>query len=308
MSGCWTPAQFPFQRLYTARVINDLPAGLTARHPRAEDHPRVLAVLDRWWGGLKGEAGAVERALLLPRLYFQHFTTTSFLIERSDGELAAFLVGFFSQTEPDVAYVHFVGVDPAQHGQGVGRALYQAFFALARAHGRRYVHCVTSPENTASQAFHARLGFIATPTQRDYDGPGLDRVAFVVDLGRNPGRPTRRRLRVLDAVLALEHRRELGEPGSDDWLALVRAPEGLTVIRPADSSVSPADRWIALYDADPNHGLDEPGLLAAVLAPLACAAIPVFTCSTYHADLILVPEQRHAQALTVLRSAGYEIG
>jgi ribosomal protein S18 acetylase RimI-like enzyme len=297
----------PFKRLYTARVINDLPAGLTARHPTAEDHPRVLAVLDRWWGGLKGEAGATERALLLPRLYFQHFTTTSFLIERSDGELTAFLVGFFSQTEPDVAYVHFVGVDPAQHGQGVGRALYRAFFALARAHGRRYVHCITSPENAASQAFHARLGFMAAPAQPDYDGPGLDRVAFTVDLARHPGRPTRR-LRVLDTVLAVEHRPETGEPSSDDWLALVRAPEGLTVIRSADSSVPPADRWIALYDADPNHGLDEPGLLAAVLTPLACAAIPVFTASTFHADLVLVPEQCHDQAVAALRSAGYEIG
>ncbi|MGZ3097148.1 GNAT family N-acetyltransferase [Streptomyces sp. H72] len=288
-------------------MINDLPAGLTARHPRAEDHLRVLAVLDRWWGGLKGEAGAVERALLLPRLYFQHFTTTSFLIERSDGELAAFLVGFFSQTEPDVAYVHFVGVDPAQRGLGIGRALYRAFFALVRAHGRRYVHCITSPQNTASQAFHARLGFIAAPTQRDYDGPGLDRVAFTVDLAREPALPTRR-LRVLDAVLTVEHRPESGEPDGDDWLALVRAPEGLTVIRPADSSVSPVDRWIALYDADPDHGLDEPGLLAAVLAPLARAAIPVFATSTYHADLVLVPEQRRDQALVVLRSTGYEIG
>ncbi|MET7369981.1 GNAT family N-acetyltransferase [Streptomyces sp. NPDC005566] len=287
-------------------MINDLPAGLTARHPTAEDHLRVLAVLDRWWDGLKGEAGAIERALLLPRLYFQHFTTTSFLVERPDGELSAFLVGFLSQSEPDVAYVHFVGVDPALQGQGVGSALYRAFFALVRAHGRRYAHCVTSPENTASQAFHTRLGFMAAPVRPDYDGPGLDRVAFTVDLVPHPTRPTRR-LRVLDAVLALEHHPGSREPRGNDWLALVRAPEGLTVIRVADSSAPPADRWIALYDADPNHGLDEPGLLAAVLTPLARAAIPVFTASTYHADLVLVPEQLHDQALAALRSAGYEI-
>ncbi|WP_308798031.1 GNAT family N-acetyltransferase [Streptomyces sp. UH6] len=257
----------------------------------------MLAVLDRWWGGLKGEAGVIERALLLPRLYFQHFTTTSFLVERSDGELSAFLVGFMSQSEPEIAYVHFVGVDPALHGQGLGRALYRAFFALVRAHGRRYVHCITSPENTASQAFHTRLGFTAAPTQPDYDGPGLDRVAFTVDLGRYPTRPAHR-LRVLDGVLALEHHPELHEPPDDDWLALVRAPEGLTVIRSADSSPSSTDHWIALYDADPNHGLDEPGLLAAVLTPLARAGIPVFSASTYHADLVLVPAQRRDQALS----------
>ncbi|MER6677548.1 GNAT family N-acetyltransferase [Streptomyces sp. NPDC000983] len=163
-------------------MIDDLPAGLRARRLADEDHVPVLAVLDTWWGGLKGKSGSTERALLLPRLYFQHFTTTSYVIESGDGELAAFLIGFLSQTEPATAYVHFVGVDPALHGQGVGRALYQAFFALARSYGRRYVHCITSPENSSSRAFHTRLGFTASAVQPDYDGPGLDRVTFSIDL------------------------------------------------------------------------------------------------------------------------------
>ncbi|MEV6757643.1 GNAT family N-acetyltransferase [Streptomyces sp. NPDC051214] len=171
-------------------MIADLPDGLTARHLAEDDHAQVLAVLDAWWGGMKGPAGALERSLLLPRLYFQHFTTTSFVVERTGGraeasdggQIAAFLVGFLSQTQPDAAYVHFVGVDPRLHGQGVGRALYQAFFALARSYGRRYVHCVTSPQNSASQAFHARLGFTVSASKPDYDGPGLDRVAFTIDL------------------------------------------------------------------------------------------------------------------------------
>ncbi|WP_367047812.1 GNAT family N-acetyltransferase [Streptomyces sp. Je 1-332] len=173
-------------------MIDVLPGGLTARHPVEGDHPQVLAVLDEWWGGLKGAAGVLERSLLLPRLYFQHFTTTSFLVEREGvqvggrqgdgGDVAAFLVGFLSQTELDAAYVHFVGVDPRLHGQGIGRALYRAFFALARSHGRRYVHCITSPQNTASQSFHTRLGFTASGVKPDYDGPGLDRVTFSIDL------------------------------------------------------------------------------------------------------------------------------
>ncbi|RII12402.1 Mycothiol acetyltransferase [Streptomyces sp. YIM 130001] len=163
-------------------LIDDLPGDLTARRPREEDHPRVLGVLDTWWGGLKGPAGAQERALLLPRLYFQHFTATSFLAEREDGRIAAFLVGFLSQSDREAAYVHFVGVDPELHGRGIGRALYRAFFALVLQHDRRYVHCITSPQNTASRAFHARLGFTVSPVKPDYDGPGLDRVAFTLDL------------------------------------------------------------------------------------------------------------------------------
>lgn len=170
----------------TEQMIDDLPAGLTARHLANEDHLRVHAVLDTWWGGLKGKAGSAERALLLPRLYFQHFTTTSFLVEHDTGEIAAFLVGFLSPAQPDTAYVHFVGVDPVLHGQGIGSTLYRAFFTLAQSHGRRYVHCITSPENVASRAFHARLGFAASAVQPDYDGPGLDRVAFTIDLSAHP--------------------------------------------------------------------------------------------------------------------------
>ncbi|MEV2251662.1 GNAT family N-acetyltransferase [Streptomyces sp. NPDC050147] len=198
-------------------MIDALPDGLTARHLAEEDHPQVLAVLDSWWGGMKGPAGALERSLLLPRLYFQHFTTTSFVVERDEeerqgngqrrgqdagqpeslsgggagggGRVAAFLVGFLSQSETDAAYVHFVGVDPQLHGHGIGRSLYRAFFALARSHGRRYVHCVTSPQNTASQAFHARLGFTVSTVKPDYDGPGLDRVTFTFDLAANRGLP-----------------------------------------------------------------------------------------------------------------------
>ncbi|MGW0904254.1 GNAT family N-acetyltransferase [Streptomyces sp. NPDC002853] len=186
-------------------MIDALPDGLTARHLAEEDHPQVLAVLDEWWDGMKGPAGALERSLLLPRLYFQHFTTTSFVVERAgeqaesadrgqaeaaDGEqVAAFLIGFLSQAQPDAAYVHFVGVDPRLHGQGVGRALYRAFFALARSHGRRYVHCITSPQNSASQAFHARLGFTVSSLKPDYDGPGLDRVAFTLDLAERQDLP-----------------------------------------------------------------------------------------------------------------------
>ncbi|WP_405181399.1 hypothetical protein OG225_09875 [Nocardia sp. NBC_01377] len=47
---------------------------LTYRAPTEDDHARVPAVLDRWWGGLGGDDGARQRAGLLPRLFFQHFT------------------------------------------------------------------------------------------------------------------------------------------------------------------------------------------------------------------------------------------
>lgn len=87
----------------------------------------------------------------------------------------------------------------------------------------------------------------------------------------------------------------------DEWLALVRGPEGLTVVRPA----APADpeRWAALFEATP-HGLDVPGMLGAVVGPIAAAGVPVFVCSTHDADLVLVPEDRRAGAADALRRSG----
>ena len=95
--------------------------GLTLRHPVPEDQPAVLAVLDEWWGGQGGAAGATERASLLPLLFFQHFTDTSFVAE-SDGRLAGFLIGFMSQSRPDESYIHFVKISPDLRGEGLDQA------------------------------------------------------------------------------------------------------------------------------------------------------------------------------------------
>jgi ribosomal protein S18 acetylase RimI-like enzyme len=95
---------------------------------------------------------------LLPRLFFEHFRETSFVAE-DGGEVVGFLNGFLSQSSTDEAYIHFVGVRPDRRGTGLARELYDRFFAVARAHGRTLVRCVTSPVNEGSVAFHRALGF-----------------------------------------------------------------------------------------------------------------------------------------------------
>ena len=71
---------------------------------RPSDHAPVIAVIDEWWGGR-------PMAQMLPRLFFDHFTDTSFAADRDD-VLAGFLVGFMSPARPGEAYIHFVGVHP----------------------------------------------------------------------------------------------------------------------------------------------------------------------------------------------------
>ena len=118
-------------------------------------------------------------APMLPRLFFVHFEGTSYVVDDEDGQLAAFLIGFLSQTSDDEAYIHFVGVSPEHRGAGLGRLLYERFFDDVRARGRTTVHCVTSPMNEGSVAFHRALGFEVERSPRDYDGPGEDRILFV---------------------------------------------------------------------------------------------------------------------------------
>ena len=134
---------------------------------------------------------------MLPRLFFVHFRSTSFVAE-ADGRPVGFVAGFRSQTDPDQGYIHFVGVDPRWRARGVARALYARFFEAVRALGSREVRCVTSPSNRGSLAFHAALGFEVLPGDAeqdgvqyvtDHDGPGESRVLLRRVLSDAPGRP-----------------------------------------------------------------------------------------------------------------------
>jgi len=157
--------------------------GIAIRQLSPADHRTVASVIDEWWGGRQ-----MSRAL--PRLFFDHFCATSLAAER-DGELAGFLVGFISPSRPAEAYIHFVGVHPAERGNGLGRQLYERFFETARAADCRLVRAVTAPVNQDSVRFHRRMGFVIEPGDAEvngvpvtagYDGAGQDRVRFTKTL------------------------------------------------------------------------------------------------------------------------------
>lgn len=153
---------------------------LALRHAEPRDFYFVTNVINEWWGGR-------QMRDMLPKLFFVHFRETSFIAE-VDGEIVGFLNGFFSQTFPDEAYIHFVGVHPDFRQHGVARRLYEKFFDVARAHRKNLVRCVTSPINKTSIAFHQQLGFEmeqgdvtvdGVSARSNYDGRGESRVLFV---------------------------------------------------------------------------------------------------------------------------------
>jgi predicted GNAT superfamily acetyltransferase len=143
---------------------------ISLRTAHAADYDNIIAVVDEWWGR------PVHRAL--PRLFLDHFHDTSFIAERSGGELAGFLVGFGSPAQRDCAYIQFVGVAPDERRSGLARVLYHAFFDMAAKDGRSVARAVTAPVNSASIAFHAAMGFTVSGPVDGYDGPSSAKVVF----------------------------------------------------------------------------------------------------------------------------------
>ncbi|KQL52619.1 hypothetical protein AN964_03115 [Heyndrickxia shackletonii] len=150
------------------------------RKLQASDYKNVISVIDEWWGGR-------QMSDMLPKLFFVHFQSTSFIAEE-DGNIIGFLVGFLSQTHGNEAYIHFIGVHPNYRKAGVARKLYEVFFETVKQKGCDTVRCVTSPINKTSIDFHTRLGFEVeegdsiiegVSIHSDYDGRGGSRVLFI---------------------------------------------------------------------------------------------------------------------------------
>lgn len=85
------------------------------------------------------------------------------------------------------AHAHFIGIDPAHRGAGLGAALYDRFFQAATARDVTVVHAVTSPTNTASVAFHKALGFntlrVASSGGGGDEGAGAENTTCKTDMG-----------------------------------------------------------------------------------------------------------------------------
>lgn len=148
------------------------------------DYHVISSVINEWWGG-RPMSG------MLPKLFFIHFRETSFIAEEN-GKIMGFIIGFISQTYPNEAYIHFVGIHPDDRQRGLGRKLYTLFFDAVRKKGCEIVRCITSPVNKSSIKFHTKMGFDmeqgdqtveGIPFVKDYDGVGGDRVLFRKRIG-----------------------------------------------------------------------------------------------------------------------------
>jgi len=132
------------------------------RNARPSDHGKVISVMPEWWGGRDLSSSVLK-------IFFIHFTNTTFIAEINN-QLVGFLVGFLSQSEEKVGYVHFAGVHPKFRKAGIGRLLVEEFYKVCKTKNRTIVKSCTSPINKLSIAFHQKMGFTIEPGDGMIDG------------------------------------------------------------------------------------------------------------------------------------------
>jgi ribosomal protein S18 acetylase RimI-like enzyme len=171
--------------LATARlglIMNEL-YHVKIRNGRPLDHEKIVSVMPEWWGGRDLSSSVLK-------VFFIHFNKTTFIAEIGD-ELVGFLVGFMSQSEERVGYIHFAGVHPQFRKAGVGRLLYKEFYAVCKVNDRSIVKSCTSPVNKLSINYHQKMGFEIeqgngivddVPVTLDYLGKGNPKVLFKIIL------------------------------------------------------------------------------------------------------------------------------
>jgi ribosomal protein S18 acetylase RimI-like enzyme len=132
------------------------------------DFDAIVSVMDAWWGG---------PAAIKPEPFLFYELGHHALVAEDRDAMTGFLLGFVSDREPRVAYVHLVGIDPDCRRRGIARALYEEFARRASALGARTVKAITTVGNEGSVDFHRALGFDVTH-DANYAGAGRARYVF----------------------------------------------------------------------------------------------------------------------------------
>lgn len=93
------------------------------------------------------------------------------------------------------------------------------------------------------------------------------------------------------------------------WWSATRTPEEMSIVCaesqvPVDTAASRG--WCALRVAGPLP-LDQTGILASVVAPLAAGRVSVFALATFDTDYVLIPAAQRAAAIAALEAAGHGV-
>jgi GNAT superfamily N-acetyltransferase len=164
-------------------VNGEAAEGAVLRHANEDDQPRIVGLVDEWFGGRRVRHLAI-------RAWFRHFGSTSWLAEDEAGRPIGILLGYRSPDRPAEAVVHLVAVRPNRRRHGVGRSLVDAFRRQVEPVGVTAVTALAWPDDPIAIAFFQALGFrpddgpgsrrlFGVPTFPDREGDGEDRVVLV---------------------------------------------------------------------------------------------------------------------------------
>ena len=137
---------------------HQVPAGFVTR-------PFEVGVDEDEWLRVNGRAFAEHpeqsdwtHAVLAQRMAEEWFDPHGFLLHEIDGRLAGFCWTKVHRTSPPTGEIFVIGVDPAHHGRGLGRALTIAGFAHLAAQGMREGMLYTLADNTPAIKLYESLG------------------------------------------------------------------------------------------------------------------------------------------------------
>ena len=104
------------------------------------------------------EQGDWNRDVLATRLAEQWFDADGFLLYEIDGRIAGYCWTKTHRTIPPSGEIYVIGVDPAHHGKGLGRALTIAGFERLASLGLRNGMLYVAGDNHAAIALYESLG------------------------------------------------------------------------------------------------------------------------------------------------------
>ena len=154
--------------------------GPTYRRATEDDHDPIVRRIEDWAGGRPAARH------LVPRLWFRHFTGTSWVADRGDGRPIGLAIAFISPDDRSTAVLHLVVVDPAHRRAGIGRELVTRCVADAIEGGALKVRTTAWADDRPTIAFLETVGFrllegpggqklYGMPARADFDEPGDDR-------------------------------------------------------------------------------------------------------------------------------------
>jgi hypothetical protein len=111
------------------------------------------------------------------------------------------------------------------------------------------------------------------------------------------------------AVCRFQAGTKLAAPSPGSFSLLVQASEETTLVCAADHVPDGAeiDAGWRCFRIDQSFDFSVPGILAAVLKPLAEAGIGIFATSTFSTDYVLVKAEDADRAVEALRVAGHRV-